>query len=289
MQYEGRIFRPPSEARSLIVQATIGCSHNECTFCDMYKEKRFRMRKTEDVIADLSECAREYGFVRRIFLADGDALILKTEEMLKILRHIQQVFPGVERVAVYGSPKSVLIKSVEQLKELRENGLGMVYMGLESGSDEVLRRVNKGETCAQIVEAGKMIKQAGIPLSVTAISGLGGTELWEEHALRTAEAFSEMKPDYIGLLTLMFEGDVPLLEECRAGRFELLTPEQVAQETLLMLRHMDCEGSVFRSNHASNYLSLKGTLNRDKEAMIRKLEEALSGNAAFKKEYMRGL
>lgn len=288
MIYEGRIFRPPSEARSLIVQATIGCSHNRCTFCSMYKEKRFRMRKVDDVCADLSEMAQLYPAIRRIFLADGDALIMPTKSLETILSHIRDNFSECERVAVYGSPKSILIKSKEELESLRELGLGIVYLGLESGSAKILEHVNKGETPEQIVEAGLRVKSAGIPLSVTAINGLGGTDMWEEHAIETAKAFTAMKPDYVGLLTLMLEGDMPLIDEVTSGEFKLLNPRQVAEETLLMLENIDCEGSVFRSNHASNYVSLSGTLNRDKDMMIGKLKRALE-MGAYKKEYMRGL
>lgn len=289
MQYEGRIFRPPSEARSLIVQATVGCSHNRCTFCSMYKEKQFRLRDLQDVLTDLAEMAGLYPDVRRIFLADGDALILPMERLEAILTLIRERFACCERVGIYGSPRSILRKTPEDLRTLHELGLGIVYLGLESGSDEVLKRVNKGETADEIVAAGLKVKAAGIPLSVTAVNGLGGKELWREHAVGTGEAFTRMKPDYIGLLTLLLEGDVPLERDYKAGKFELLGPEETALETLVMLEHMDCEGSVFRSNHASNYISLRGTLNEDKENMMAQLRLALEGNAAYRKETMRAL
>ncbi|MGI6168733.1 MAG: radical SAM protein [Christensenellales bacterium] len=287
MRYEGRIFRPPSEARSLIVQATIGCSHNRCTFCDMYKEKRFRLRDVEDVLQDLRTAAEHYASVRRIFLADGDALIMKAADLERILLCIRQHYPNCERVGIYGSPRSIQLKSPEELRLLFGLGLGIVYLGLESGSDKILQRVNKGETADQIVEAGKKVMQAGLLVSVTAISGLGGKGDWREHAMETARAFTEMKPNYIGLLTLMLEGDIPLLKEYQEGRFELLSPQEVAMETYLMLENMDCEGSVFRSNHASNYLSLAGTLNGDKADMLGKLRGALQGEVAFKEEFFR--
>ncbi|MEA5002576.1 MAG: radical SAM protein [Christensenella sp.] len=289
MQYEGRIFRPPSEAHSLIVQATVGCSHNKCTFCSMYKEKQFHMRDLQDVLDDLTEMAGRYPDVRRIFLADGDALILPMERLEAILTLIREKFVHCERVGIYGSPRSILRKTPEELRSLRELGLGIVYLGLESGSDEILKRVNKGETADEIVTAGLKVKEAGIPLSVTAVSGLGGKELWREHAQATGKAFTRMKPDYIGLLTLLLEDDVPLERDFKAGVFELLSPEEIALETLVMLKNMDCEGSVFRSNHASNYISLRGTLNRDRETMMGQLRDALEGNAAYKKEPMRAL
>ena len=212
-EYEGRVFRPPSEAYSLIVQVTIGCSHNKCTFCDMYKEKRFRVRKLEDVKADFDEARRMYRRVDRIFLADGDALMCRPEHMAEILRYIKKLFPECERVTSYGSPASILCKKQEDLNLLHELGLEMIYLGLESGSDEVLRRVNKGETADEIVRAGLMVKEAGMKLSVTCIAGLGSLELSEEHAVKTAEALSRMKPEYIGLLTLLFELPTPLMRD----------------------------------------------------------------------------
>ena len=288
MRYEGRVFRPPSEAYSLIVQVTVGCSHNKCTFCDMYKEKRFHLRKLEDVLEDFNIARRQYRYIERVFLADGDALIRKTEDLAVILKHIRKIIPECRRVTSYGSPKSILTKSPEDLALLHSLGLEMIYLGLESGNEQVLKHINKGVTVEDIVRAGQMVKDAGMKLSVTAISGLGGTEMWKEHAIDTAKAFSRMKPDYIGLLTLMFEGDVPLRRECEEGKFHLLTAPQVAKETLLMLEHIDSEGSVFRSNHASNYLTLKGMLNRDREAMCEQIRTALE-RGGYKKEYFRAL
>ena len=288
MRYEGRVFRPPSEAYSLIVQVTVGCSHNKCTFCDMYKEKRFHLRKLEDVLEDFNIARRQYRYSERVFLADGDALIRKTEDLAAILKHIRKVIPECQRVTSYGSPKSILTKSPEDLALLHSLGLEMIYLGLESGNEQVLKHINKGVTVEDIVRAGQMVKDAGMKLSVTAISGLGGTEMWKEHAIDTAKAFSCMKPDYIGLLTLMFEGDVPLRRECEEGKFHLLTAPQVAKETLLLLEHIDSEGSVFRSNHASNYLTLKGTLNRDREAICEQIRTALE-RGGYKKEYFRAL
>ena len=222
IEYEGRVFRPPSEAYSLIVQVTIGCSHNKCTFCDMYKEKRFRVRKLEEVKADFDEARRMYRRVGRIFLADGDALMCRPEHMAEILRYIKKVFPECERVTSYGSPASILCKKQEDLNMLHDLGLEMIYLGLESGSDEVLRRINKGETADEIVRAGLMVKEAGMKLSVTCIAGLGSLELSEEHAIKTAEALSRMKPEYIGLLTLLFELPTPLMRDWQEGRFYLM-------------------------------------------------------------------
>ena len=285
--YEGRVFRPPSEAYSLIVQATIGCSHNRCTFCDMYKEKRFRVRRLEEVKADFDLARAAYQRVDRIFLADGDALMCPAAHLAEILRYIREKFPECERVTSYGSPKSILVKTQEELNELHELGLEMVYLGLESGSDEVLRRVNKGETAAEIVRAGQMVKAAGMKLSVTAIAGLGSLERSEEHAVQTARVLSEMKPEYIGLLTLLFELPTPLMRDWEEGRFYLMEPVEIAAETLTLLENIDSEGSVFRANHASNYVNLAGTLNRDRESMCARLREALAGKVRFRSEAFR--
>lgn len=287
VQYEGRVFRPPSEAYSLIVQVTIGCSHNKCTFCDMYKEKRFRVRPIDEVKADFDAARKAYRQIDRIFLADGDALMCRAEHMAEILRYIRAVIPECTRVTSYGSPASILCKKQEELNELHALGLEMIYLGLESGSDEVLRRVNKGETADEIVRAGLMVKEAGMKLSVTAVAGLGGDELSEEHAIKTAEALSRMKPEYIGLLTLLFEQETPLMRDWQEGRFHLLSPMEIAAETLTLLEHIDCEGSVFRANHASNYVNLAGTLNQDRAAMIARLQEALAGKVKFRNEAFR--
>lgn len=287
IQYEGRVFRPPSEAYSLIVQVTIGCSHNRCTFCDMYKEKQFRVRSLDDIKRDFDAARRAYKHVDRIFLADGDALMCRAEHMAAVLRYIREKFPECERVTSYGSPKSVLVKTPEELKMLRDLGLSMIYLGLESGSDEVLRRINKGETADEIVRAGLMVKEAGMKLSVTCIAGLGSLELSEEHAIKTAQALSRMKPEYIGLLTLLFELETPLMREWKAGKFYLMNPVEIAAETLTMLENIDCEGSVFRANHASNYVNLAGTLNYEREAMCQRLRQALEGKVKFKNESFR--
>ncbi|MBR6555155.1 MAG: radical SAM protein [Clostridia bacterium] len=289
MRYSGRVFRPPSEARSLIVQVTYGCSHNTCCFCDMYKEKRFTIRPLQEVLEDFAMARQYYGHVRRVFLADGDALMRKQEDLEIILDYIRETFPECERVTSYASPGSIHAKTPEQLVTLREKGLEMVYMGLESGSDAVLELMQKGHTAAAIIAAGQKVRAAGIKLSVTAISGLGGQAMWQTHAVETGKAFSAMKPEYIGILTLMQEPGTPLVEWIRRGEFKVLTPTQILQETALMLRNIDSEGSVFRMNHASNYLNLRGTLNQDTEAMLARIEAGLSAPDRLKPEQFRAL
>ncbi len=289
MRYIGRIFRPPSEAASLIVQATVGCSHNTCTFCDMYREKRFQVRPLADVAADLAWARAHYARIDRVFLADGDALICPTQMLVAILRQIRDTMPACERVTCYASPASIRAKTTDELSLLHSLGLSMVYLGLESGSDQVLAHVNKGFSAAQIIEAGQKVRQAGIRLSVTAISGLGGQELTEEHAVKTAHALSAINPEYIGLLTLMFEPGTPLTAERDAGTFIPLSAVGVAKETLLLLEHLDSPGSVFRANHASNYVDLKGTLNGDIPRLTATLKDVLGGRLACKPEQWRGL
>lgn len=289
MRYIGNIYRPPSEAYSLIVQMTVGCSHNRCAFCDMYAEKHFYVRSVEEVLEDFAWCRRQYRHIGRVFLADGDALMAKTEDLLRVLDYIRTEIPECERVTCYASPKSVRLKTDEELRRLRQANLQMVYMGLESGSDDVLRRMRKGCSAAQIVEAAQRVRAAGIAVSVTAISGLGGREQWEEHAESTGRALSEMKAEYIGLLTLMVEPGTPVTQWVCDGSLTLLTAQEVLAETYELLRHTDSEGSVFRMNHASNYLSLRGTLNRDRDAMLEKLRAGMDGSVRLKHEGFRAL
>jgi radical SAM superfamily enzyme YgiQ (UPF0313 family) len=288
MRYEGNIFRPPSEANSLIVQVTIGCAHNDCTFCAMFKDKKFRVRPVGEVIEDLEDASRVYRRVRRIFLADGDALALSLDKLLVILKKIEELFPGTERVAVYGSPQDVLRKSPAELAELRDAGVGIIYLGAESGSDAVLKAVKKGATAAEIIEAIAKIEDAGIESSVTFISGLAGADGWEDHAIMTGRMISEAQPSYVGLLTLMLDPAAPIYDEVKSGRFKLLSPMGVIDETALLLENTEArKACVFRSNHASNYFSLKGTLPGDKERLLSELAAARGHEELLKDERFR--
>ncbi len=287
--YEGRIFRPPSEANSLIVQSTIGCSHNGCAFCQMYREKRFRIRPVEDVAGDLTTARRFSGAISRLFFADGDAFIRPAGEQLLLLAQVKRIFPECQRVSMYASPKSILVKTEEELRSIRQAGAELLYLGLESGDEALLRAVNKGATVEEIVRSANRAKSAGFRLSVTAISGLGGPDGSVAHAEGTARAVSRMKPDYFSLLTLMLEPGSPLYENARAGRFTPLSPAEVLRETRRFLALVNSEGTVFRSNHASNYLNLKGTLNGDRDAMLCRIDQALSGAAPIRGESWRRL
>ena len=290
MRYEGDIYRPPSEAYSLLVQVTIGCSHNKCTFCNMYKEKQFRVRKQEEVLEDLAWAREHYRRVERIFLCDGDALCLANRKLLVILDYIRQHFPECERVTTYGRATDVLRKTDEELRELREHGIEMVYLGAESGSQKVLEKINKGETREELIEGVQRLEAAGIKTSVTFSSGRAGPDDWEEHAVETGRMIAEMNASYVSLLTLMLQPPAPLLEDYRQGRFKLLTPEEVLAETCLMLQYAKPSKScVFRSNHASNYVSLRGNLPEDNDSMIAALKRCMEDRGLLKDERFRML
>lgn len=290
MRYEGDIYRPPSEAYSLLIQVTIGCSHNKCTFCSMFKDKKFRVRNVKEVIEDLEMARRTYRRVDRIFLCDGDALCLANSKLMVILEKIRELFPECQRVSVYGSAKDVLRKTPDELVELRENGIEMIYLGAESGSARVLEAINKGVTPQQLIDAVHKIEDSGIKASVTFISGLAGKAGWEEHAIETGRMISEMNASYVGLLTLMLDRRAPITGQIERGELELLSGEEVVAETYLMLKHANpTKPCVFRSNHASNYVSLRGDLPRDKEIMMAKLKMAMENTGMLKDERFRAL
>lgn len=288
--YIGAVYRPPSEAYSLIIQSTIGCSQNRCTFCTMYKEKEFTIQPVSKVIDQINEMMiQSQGRYKRIFLADGDALIRPIAEQLEILNYIRKFYPQIERVSSYGSPRSALKHSKNDLHLLRQAGLKLIYLGLESGCDEVLSFVQKRVSAKEIVEASSRLHDAGFELSVTAIIGLGGKRKTKEHGKMTGEILSKIKPEYIGLLTLMVPEDSLLGEKIHSGEFQMLSSEEILLETKEILLNIDSEGSVFRSNHASNYLDLRGTLNQDTSRLIQMIDDALLGKRKLKDEFFRGL
>ncbi len=290
MRYEGDIYRPPSEAWSLLCQVTVGCSHNSCTFCSMYKDKKFHVRKVEEVIEDLEDARSRYRRIRRIFLCDGDALCLSNNKLLVILKKIEELFPECEQVNVYGNAVDVRHKTVEELKELHEHGVKIVYIGAESGSDEVLKAINKGSTRQEIIDAVQKLEMSGIKASVTFISGLAGQEGWREHAIQTGTMISEMNASYVALLTLMLDPRAPLTQQMERGEMKLLEPEQVIAETRLMLENMNpTKTCVFRSNHASNYFSLAGNLPEDKDRLLAELDLAADNAGLLKSEGLRML
>ncbi|PAB59421.1 radical SAM protein [Anaeromicrobium sediminis] len=290
MRYVGSVYRPPSEAYSYILQVSIGCSHNKCTFCSMYKEKQFRKRNLDEIFEDLQMARSHYSQIKRIFLADGNALALKTEDLKAILEKIKELFPECERIGIYSAPKDIIRKSVEELKLLKSLGLGIAYLGIESGSDKILKYIKKGVTSDEIIEAGKKMIEAGIKLSATLISGIGSDENLEEHAIESARVINEIQPDYVGLLTLLIQQGTELYDQVQRGEFKLLSPQEVMRETKILIEnlHID-EKCVFRSNHASNYVSLAGTLPEDKQNLINILDENLKRPYDVKEELFRRL
>lgn len=288
-KYDYPLYRPPSEAYSLIIQATLGCSQNKCTFCSMYKSKKFTIKPLEQIKKEIDFFRIYVKKAERIFLADGDALIMPMKILKEIFIYINEKFPEAERISLYGSPKSILLKTPEELLELKNLGLGLIYLGVESGSDKILSSVKKGVSREEIITAGKKVKKVGIPLSVTAIAGLGGKENSIEHAVETASLISEINPDYFGVLTLMLEEGTELLEEYKKENFIPLSSSEILEETKLMIKNINVkEKCIFRSNHASNYVSLKGTLPYEKENILKTIDYALENNE-IKSEFLRRL
>lgn len=286
--YEGRLFRPPSEGNSLIIQATIGCSHNKCRFCTMYKEKHFRIKTADEIIKELDSIKLYYKNYKRLFLADGDAMSMKTSELLKILKYIREEMPSINRVGIYSHGNNLLNKSIEELRELKDNGLGIIYLGLESGSEEVLYLMDKGIGVLETIKACKIAKEAGLKISLMVISGLGGKRFMYEHAVKSAWAVNEIKPNYLSLLTLMVDSEAKISEDINNGEFELLTPEEVLEEARLFIEETKLDKTIFRSNHASNYLALEGVLGRDKNKLLREIDAAKKDHS-LKEEFFRGL
>lgn len=288
-EYDYPLYRPPSEAYSLIIQATLGCSHNKCTFCNMYKNKKFRIKPLEQIKQEIDFFRMYIKKAERIFIADGDALIIPMKILKEIFLYIKEKFPEVKKISLYGSPKSILLKKEEELQELKNLGLELIYLGVESGNDKILEKIKKGATKEEILKAGRKIKNAGLSLSVTVIAGLGGKENSKEHSIDTAKLISEINPDYLGVLTLMLEDGTELLEEYKKGNFNILSNVEILEEIKLMVENINLKRDcIFRSNHASNYVSLKGTLPYEKENIINSINYALKNNE-MKDDYLRRL
>ena len=270
--YSAPLFRPPSEAKSLIIQITEGCSHNKCTFCAMYKKKQFRLKSEDELNKHINLLKQYYSASERIFLADGNVLCLETKRIINLLKLIKHEFPKVKRISSYSGPLDLIRKSHEELELINKEGLELLYMGVESGSDKVLSMIKKGVNQQQMIEAGQKAIKSGFKISCMIISGLGGTELIEEHAVDSARVISEINPHYLSLLRLVVEEETELAEELRKERFHLLTPSQVLDENIIMLENMLLENCIFRANHISNYVKLAGTLNEDKEVLIKYLK-----------------
>lgn len=292
IRYEGKLYRPPSEADSLILQATIGCSYNECTFCGMYRDKRFRVRKLDELQAEIAWAREEIGDSSvKVFLADGDALMAKSSYLGGVLDALHDAFPKLRRVSCYASPQSLQVRSVEEMAELREKGLGLYYLGIESGHDTVLERLVKGVDAAEMIRVAQKAHAAGVRLSTMVLLGAGGRALSGEHALASARVCNAISPRFISTLVMTPVEDTPLYDQDQRGELDHLDPIELAHELRAFLAALDVKTSIFRSNHASNYLSVAGTLPKDKERMVAALDEVLARPeaAAFKPDWLRGL
>jgi radical SAM superfamily enzyme YgiQ (UPF0313 family) len=290
VRYEEPVFRPPSEADSYLLQVTIGCSHNECSFCAMYRGKRFRVRSEEELTEDLAMARHLLGDeVRRVFLCDGDAFALSPRRLRAILDRLHETWPSLGRIGSYANARDVLRKSDGDLRDLRERGLGILYFGLESGDDELLRKVVKGATADEIAEAVRRAEAAGIKASVMVLIGLGGREGSGRHARRTAAVVNRMKPRFLSFLTVTPVPGTPFGDEVERGDVELLDPRETLREVRTILEDLTLDGTIFRSNHASNYLPLGGRLPKDKERLLAELDAALEGKVGLRPEWLRGL
>ncbi len=289
MRYEGKLYRPPSEARSYIVQATIGCSHNLCTYCDMYRDKQFRVRELNEVLEDVAAGGRAFPRADKVFVADGDALIMETDRWLTILAACREAFPGLRRVSCYATAENVLEKTAEELMALRDAGLEMLYIGPESGDDVTLRRIVKGGTFDEHVAAARRAHDAGMRLSTIVLLGAGGVARSSEHALETGRLITEMDPEYVGALTLTVIPGTPQARMVEKGRFELPAIPQLLREMRTIVEVANPTRTTFRTNHASSYLPIAGELPRDRVKILEAIDQALAGMIPLKPEYLRGL
>ena len=291
MHYYGPVIRPPSEARSYILQVTYGCSYNRCTFCGTYQDKPFRVRETNQVMDDIELARSLRPNTRRVFLADGDALVLNANRLNHILDALNDAFPHLERVGVYANAQNLLRKSSDELKTLRIKGLGIVYLGLESGDDEVLKCIQKGATAAEMIAATAKAKQAGLLVSVIGILGIASLKGSTQHARLTGKVVSQMDPDYFSMLTLMLVPGTQLHQKWETGVFQLPDAEQMLVELHQVIENLDgLTNCIFRTNHASNYLALRGTLPRDRTRLLAALDAAIAqGPDVFRPEGLRGL
>ena len=289
MHYQGNIFRPPSEAHSILLQITTGCSHNKCTFCGMYKDSRFSIKDDRTIMADIDFAAAHCQRQDRLFLCDGDALIIAQERLLKILSAIRSKLPWVTRIGTYANSKSIKRKSPEELRQLHDSGLQIAYMGLESGDDVTLQAINKGADAARMIAMGRKIRDAGIKLSITVLLGIAGKERSHIHARETGRVLSAIDPEYVGALSLMLTPGTPLFNAADRGNFTLPTPHEMLEELAIMLTNTELTNGYFHANHASNYLPIKAKLPQDKAATLQLIDQALHGKVSLKPEYLRGL
>ncbi len=284
------VIRPPSEAGSLLLQVTVGCSHNKCTFCPTYKGERFRIKTFDEIEEDILE-ASGYGYIERVFLCDGDVLIMPMRKLVPVLESINRNIRGVKRIGLYANAKSILRKTPEELLELRNLGVKIAYLGMETGNEDILEKIEKGANARQMVEAGRKIKEAGITLSVTVLLGIGGKAKSMEHAMDTARLLTEIDPDYVGALTVMVVPGTALYEEQMSGKFELPDKFGFLEELGIMVANSDFTDCFFTSNHASNYLPIRARMPQEKNETTRLIQQVIasSNKKMLRPEYMRAL
>jgi radical SAM superfamily enzyme YgiQ (UPF0313 family) len=289
VHYEGTIIRPPSEAHSILLQVTVGCSRNKCTFCGTYAGERFRIKSDDLIMQDIAFAAEYCRRQRRVFLCDGDALIIPQKRLVRILEAIRDQLPWVTRVGSYANAKSLQLKSPEELKALHRLGLGILYMGLESGDDVTLTHVNKGADSGLMTAMGRKAREAGFKLSMTVILGIAGRERSQIHARETGRVLSAIDPEYVGALSLMLIPGTPLYDEWRSGTFSLIEPVEMLAELRTMIAETRLSQGLFHANHASNYLPIRARLPKDQAATLRLIDRALAGEVSLKPEFLRAL
>jgi len=289
MHYEGNCIRPPSEAFSILLQVTVGCSHNKCTFCGTYTGKRFRIKDDSMILGDILFASKYMKRQDRVFLMDGDALIIPQKRLMWILDRIKEHLPWVRGVGAYANAKSIKMKTPEQLKDLKKNGLGILYLGVETGDEELLKKIRKGSSPQHLINMGRKVREAGIKLSVTVLLGIAGRERSLEHAKATGELLSGMDPNYVGALTVMLLPGTPLHEEFQNGTFGVPTEKELLLELREMIAYTNLSRGLFFSNHASNYLPIKARLPKGKQVALDQIDSALNGDIALRPEWMRAL
>lgn len=290
INYDEPLFRPPSEAYSLIIQVTLGCSYNNCAFCEMYTSKQFKARKEEDVFKDIEAFLPYKDQVRKVFLADGDPMVLSTERLLRILHKLKTSFPKLQRISTYATPTNIIRKSAQELHELKNAGLDLLYVGIESGDDEVLNAIQKGETFSSIVLGLNKAKQAEINSSVMIINGIGGKLFTKQHAINSAKVLNETQPKYASTLVLTTYKGLEHFKSRFLGNFQQLFLPELFDEMKIFMNHLELNETIFRSDHASNHLVLKGVLGKDKEQFLKQIELAIQHPeiANLRNQYQRG-
>jgi radical SAM superfamily enzyme YgiQ (UPF0313 family) len=276
MRYEEPVFRPPSEANSFLIQATIGCPHNKCTFCGMYKMKKFRVRPLAEIKEDIAFAAQVYGNrVRTVFLPDGNTIFMKTAQLIDVCETLGKAFPKLERITTYGAAKFLVLKTVNELKALHAAGLKRIHAGLESGDDETLTYIKKGATAVECIEAGRRVKEAGMELSEYVLVGIGGRARWRQHAVESARVLNAIEPDFVRLRTYVPVPNAPIFKDIEESKFELPSPHEALRETRLLVESLTCR-TLLLSDHISNNANVEGQLPRDRDSMLNRLDTALA-------------